>query len=172
MKTRENLPHKPIPKLSDNDTVRFWKKVNVLDETHCWDWKGYKRKGYGCFQIRINKKNKNFIATRISYFIHNEICPPEKIVLHTCDNPSCVNPNHLRLGTNKENTQDMMCKNRGKQQFKNGKEHIGSKLNEFDVVTIREQFLKGFSQSNLSVKYSVCQSLISRIVNRKLWTHI
>lgn len=164
-----------IPELKKTDIDRFWSKVSICEEDKCWLWIGSKRRrGYGRFCLQVEKnKDKSFVATRIAYFIHYKINPVDKIVLHSCDNPECVNPNHLSLGSNLDNTNDMMNKKRGLEQFGNGSNHRQSKLTEQDVILIRNSYLKKeFSQTEIAKRYNVDSSSISNIVNRKSWTHI
>lgn len=98
---------------------RFWGKVNKTSENKCWEWTGYtlppfiksftdSDKGYGRFWFL----NKFWLAHRVSWFIKNGEIPDGLCVLHTCDNPPCVNPNHLFLGTKKDNSEDMITKGR------------------------------------------------------------
>jgi hypothetical protein len=165
-----------IPILSNSDINRFWSKVAITANSEkCWNWIGSKRRrGYGQFHVSISpNKERNLVSTRVSYLLHYKIDPLEKIVLHKCDNPSCVNPNHLSLGTNKDNTKDMMNKNRGTKQFENGEKHSQSKLTEIQVLEIRELYPKSnLTQKEFAKNYNVDASLISIIVNRKRWTHI
>lgn len=90
--------------------LNFWDKVSKLSS--CWEWTAAKdSRGYGCFgatkYFGISK------AHRFSYFLHNGDIPKGMHVLHKCDNPSCVNPDHLFLGTNKDNMKDRDFKGRG-----------------------------------------------------------
>lgn len=90
---------------------RFLDKVDKKTDSECWNWKGCKdRFGYGMMSSKHNKSP--FKAHRISYEIHKEVIPKGLWVLHKCDNPSCVNPNHLYLGTQFENMRD--ASNRGR----------------------------------------------------------
>lgn len=95
---------KPIP-LAD----RFWKKV--VKTKKCWKWIGSKaHRGYG--KIALN--GKFLPAPRASWLLHNGEIPGGLFVLHKCDNPECTNPEHLFLGTQKDNMRDMLKKNRGR----------------------------------------------------------
>lgn len=92
----------------DNTTLtRFWEKVMKTD--NCWLWIGAReRGGYGCIQIKHN----NFRAHRLSWELHHGTVPTGMHVLHTCDNPPCVNPTHLFLGTSLDNMADKVRKGR------------------------------------------------------------
>lgn len=85
----------------------------------CWFWRGTKRKsGYGHLSIQ----GKLVRAHRFSWFLHYGVHPGENVVMHMCDTPLCVNPHHLRLGSQKENLQDMSRKGRAANQF--GKQKV------------------------------------------------
>ena len=117
---------------------RFWNKVMKIVETdECWEWIAFKNKdGYGLFGY--NGKNQK--AHRVSWQLHNGPIPDGLCVLHKCDNPSCVNPNHLFLGTNADNIKDRVNKNRtvGKHgrktyiiTFPDGHEDVLHNMNKF-----------------------------------------
>lgn len=105
-------------KKQDINETNFWNKVDRKSENECWEWLGTKdKKGYGKFNIQAKCK----FAHRASYAIANDETPDYKLVCHSCDNPSCVNPNHLWLGTHKQNCADKMKKGRyGEAGFKKG----------------------------------------------------
>ena len=99
-----------MPNQYTNTTIeeRFWKKVDKTET--CWNWIGSKcNVGYGQF----TKNSKHILAHRYSFELHNHRAIQDRMfILHSCDNPSCVNPEHLREGTAQENTDDMMIKGR------------------------------------------------------------
>lgn len=106
---------------------RFWKHVNKGGEDECWEWTAdTSRNGYG--GIWDNERKKNSSAHRVSYEIHKGEIPAGLVVMHTCDNPKCVNPKHLVLGTYKDNTQDMLQKGRRKAYRAFGENNPVSKL--------------------------------------------
>ena len=105
----------------------FWNKVNKETNTGCWEWTGSKcRDGYGLF--KMNKQNV-LLAHRWSV-IFNGRDPSNKVVMHTCDNPGCVNPDHLQLGTQADNVRDMIAKKRYVKPQ--------SKLSMEDIIAIQQ----------------------------------
>jgi hypothetical protein len=152
---------------------RFWEKVDRKGPDDCWEWTASKIKdGYGqiCEGIPGCKMLK---AHRVSWEIHNGPIPVGEgphgtCVCHRCDNPGCVNPNHLFLGTNADNVRDMVEKGRVACKEKNGR----AKLTEEKVAEIRRDYIKGsrmYGQSALGRKYGVDPTAIRRIINREKW---
>ncbi len=144
---------------------RFWSKVDKKGEDDCWNWTaGKDEDGYGMFS-KVNKTRK---AHKVSYEIHKSIIPEGLCVLHTCDNPSCVNPKHLFLGSTQDNTHDRAIKNRSATGEKNG----AAKLNKEDVIKIREQHKSGIKVKKLSNDFNVHFSTVYRIINNDKWRNI
>jgi hypothetical protein len=160
---------------------RFWEKVQKTET--CWLWTGSKRyKGYGAIGYRVNGKNVNDRAHRFSYRLHIGPIPTGLFVLHTCDTPACVNPEHLFLGTNEDNVHDMMAK--GKRvpamthcgdaaRYIRGHDHHAAKFTEEDIRFIRQLYQEGgWSYGTLAKRFGVIFSTIQKIVKRERWKHI
>jgi hypothetical protein len=129
----------------------------------CWIWTAHKdRKGYGQFSVRRILK----YAHRVSYEMYVGPIQDGMLVCHKCDNPSCVNPDHLFIGSPKENTQDMMEKRRNKAEIHRGEEHGMAKLTVDKVREIREAT---DSQREIAARFGVTQSHVSAIKTKRLW---
>ncbi len=146
---------------------RFWSKVNKLTEQECWNWLASRDKdGYG--QSYYNSK---FIAShRLSWILHYGDIPSKLFVCHTCDNPSCVNPKHLFLGTNSDNMLDMVAKKRN--PYRKGSKHGMSKLNEHQVKFIKQLLSNGRTVYSIAKEYKVSQGTIRNIKFNLTWTHV
>lgn len=116
---------------------RFWKHVDKRGDDECWEWKAdTSRAGYGSIWDR--ETNRNLSAHRVSYELHNGLIENGKHILHSCDNKKCVNPNHLRQGTGKENVQDAIERGQKKpMQALFGEQNPKSKLTLEQVRFIR-----------------------------------
>ena len=176
-------------KLSPKDEDRFWAKVDKSGGPDaCWLWMASRnRKGYGGFRIG----RRIFKTHRIAWTLangsiphdgsHNGIC-----ACHRCDNPSCVNPAHLFLGTNAQNNKDKESKGRGNpargdkngarihpERMLRGEAQTNSKLKTEQAIGIRALYDTGrFTQKELADTFNVSRTLISFIINRKAWRHI
>lgn len=145
---------------------RFWEKVKKNAVSGCWEWTGtHVGFGHGYFSVG----SKKVLAHRFSYELHNGPIPDGMFCCHTCDNPTCVNPAHLYLGTHAQNMADMVSKNR----HKHGSAHHSAKLTEPQVIEIRRKYAQeSATQKELANEYGVAPSAIAKIVTRKRWTHI
>ena len=139
--------------------LRFWEKSVIRDG--CWGWKGT----INCGRPKLMVNGVSKLASRVSWEIHYGKIPTGICVCHSCDNPLCVNPRHLFLGTIKDNTQDMYRKGRNKNV--KGEEHGRSILTEKQVRWILKQ--KSISKIEIAKKFGVARTTISRIVRRKNW---
>lgn len=146
---------------------RFWAKVRKTDD--CWLWTAFTTYGgYGA--IKAGSENSATIPAHVaSWIMHNGPIPSGLCVCHNCpggDNPSCVNPAHLWLGTRADNAHDM----KAKQRSAHGENASRSKLKWQQVCTIRDAWNSGtFTQRELARRYSVHYTCIFKIVHDLLW---
>lgn len=137
---------------------RLYSKVDTLVKSECWNWTGWLNySGYP--EIHIGRKT--FVAHRVSYVLHKgDIC--NLLVCHTCDTPKCINPEHLFLGTVKDNALDMVRKRR------DGKP--SAKLDWDKARIIRSEYNTGqIFQKELAEKFNVGTETISRVIRKATW---
>jgi hypothetical protein len=152
----------------DQHKAMFDSNVFPEPNTGCWLWAGrHDNKGYG----RIHGKSLNIqLAHRFSYFIYKED-PKGQCCLHTCDNPACVNPDHLYLGDQKQNNIDRDT--RGRQVTQHGTNHKLAKLTDDQVQQIRALHNpKEYPSRRLAKMFGVSQKLIMNILQNKAWSHL
>jgi hypothetical protein len=153
--------------------ARFW--GNVHKTANCWFWLGTTvnptLNGYGTLTIeRIGNKNRSILAHRLSWQIHFGPIPDGHCVMHICDMPQCVRPDHLKLGTMAENSRDSFSKGRNGPALRNRPTH--AKLTAESVVAIRTAHGNGCPQIDLARKYGVSKQLINLVIKRISWPHI
>src|SRR5690349_8818159 len=134
----------------------------------CWPWtRGRDKDGYG--EISMGGSSKHRRAHVVAWELaNNRVVPDGHCVLHTCDNPPCVNPGHLFLGTNLDNIWDR----NNKERQARGEKSSRAKLTEHKVLCIRRAYKRGESISVLAAEYGVTYNAIRSIIKRKTWTHI
>lgn len=165
----------PIRTANPNEYAkRLWSRVSIGNQDECWEWtgarftkKGNAPSGYG----RINSGGKFLKAHREIYRITypgdwNE----DLLVLHSCDNPACVNPRHLRQGDPNDNVQDAI--ERDRMNPEKGEDRYNAKLNADVVRQIRSRHAAGANGKALADEYGVNTGTISRIVRRLRWKHV
>ena len=145
----------------------FWSKVDKCAAGGCWEWMGYiNRDGYG----RFGKGT----AHRASWIINNGGIPKGEghhgmCVLHTCDNPKCVNPRHLFLGTMGDNMRDKGCKGRAP----HGTDHDRAKMTPEIVRAVRRRYVpRKVSAQMLADEYGVGQQAIDKVLRGITWRHV
>lgn len=142
----------------------FLDKFNKISFDECWMWNGPKNGlGYG----HLTFGGKIYLAHRFSYQHFIGEIPEKMFVCHHCDNPSCVNPKHLFIGTPNDNVQDKMQKKRHK--VLSGSKQPISKLNEHQVSEIRSRLINGEKGSRLAKEFNVSVMTISNIKLNKSW---
>ena len=188
-------------KLTPSDRVRFWSKINKDGPTvphmksPCWVWTAAKSKGYG--HIRID--GRVLISSRVMWIIQNGSMGGNDCICHRCDNPSCVNPMHLFIGTHKDNAIDRENKGRGNQprgdkhgsrtkpgrrprgnthwarsrpdRLPRGEANGSAKLTESVVNCIRTSYTTGgVTHKLLAVQFGVNRSTIGKIMRHEIWS--
>jgi hypothetical protein len=147
-------------KLTQKQVDLFWEKVDVKGKDECWTWKaGRDPQGYG--QVTIN--NKKFQAHRVAFLLRYGRLPIPN-GLHSCDNPSCVNPNHIHAGTNQDNIKQKV--ERGRAHRLIGEKHPNHKLKLTQVIAIRKA---NGSQVTIAKRFGVSQVQVSRIKSGVSW---
>jgi len=148
---------------------RFWALVDIRNENECWPWLGTKsKKGYG--KITYNGKPKKATHVLI-YLTTGDWIEPGLCTCHHCDNPSCVNPAHIFIGTNADNVADMISK--GRKAWAVGENVGSSKLTKQDVLEIRYlREVEKWKYRELSEKFGVSTSSIRSIVIGNAWKHV
>lgn len=152
---------------------RFWAKVNRDGPVHptigtkCWLWTGAIQGGYGGF----TDKQRKLYAHRVAWELVCGQIPCGLKVLHTCDNPLCVRPTHLFLGTNKDNSQDMV----GKDRHPRGERQGAAVLDDQTVLWLREVYMPRhpvFGCHALARHLNVSPMTVSRAIRGKCWGHL
>lgn len=146
---------------------RFWSKVDKTGD--CWSWTAYTNKsGYGVFRL----DGKTLTSHRLSWIWANGSIPDGMHILHRCDNPKCVNPEHLWAGTHSDNMKDMARKGRWGKPRVRGERHGHSKLTNEDVRRIKILSAIGFNQGRIAAKMGVTQNAVSLIHLGKNYSHV
>jgi hypothetical protein len=152
------------------DIVRFWSKVAfTANANKCWEWKaGLRKDGYAQFRMG-GAKGTMLKAHRVAYELTHNASPGDLYVCHSCDNRKCVNPNHLFLGTDEDNKQDMMNKGRQSKGEKQGRH----KLSLDQVILIRQLSAnEGISNAQLGRQFGVTKGAIRAVIVRDSWRNL
>lgn len=141
---------------------KFWSRVAITENPEdCWEWQaGGLTTGYGI--MRYEQKER--VATHIAWHLTHGTFPAQEL-LHICDNPPCVNPNHLRPGSHRDNMADMVTK----QRHAFGERAGQSKLKNVDVARIVEMVLSGISQREVARQFGVSHTTVNDICRGKTW---
>lgn len=146
---------------------RFWSRVEM--GLGCWLWTGSKHGfGYGLIAGDRGRRWPTLFAHRVSWELHFGPIHDRLFVLHRCDNPACVNPAHLFLGTQKDNVRD--CASKGR--ISRGTGRHSAKLDEFTVALIRKRRAAGEALNSLAIEFGVGKSAIHAATTGRTWKHV
>lgn len=148
---------------------RLWGKVEKTDG--CWFWTGRTKTacGYGrLWDGESRARPKLILVHRLVWILTFGPIPEGMKVCHRCDNPACVRPDHLFLGTHADNMADMVAKARQARGIRNGR----TRLTETLVIEIRERSEAGTTQRELATVFGVAKGTIQTILARRSWTYI
>ena len=151
--------------MNEEQLSRFWSHVEK-SQGGCWRWTASTRDGYGRFWVK--RLEHAVYAHRASYELVHGTIPAGMHCLHRCDTRSCVNPEHLFLGTNAENTADKVAKGR---QWR-GEKIWTAKLTAEDVREIRSRHAIGDTPTTLAKAFGIGVQHVGRIVRREKWKHV
>lgn len=155
----------------DKTIKRFWSKVKFGNQNECWEWQAsLNHGGYGQYQIPNGEKWKCIKATRFIYETMFGRFDYSLNVLHYCDNPKCVNPNHLWLGTHKDNSMDREQK--GRSNPRKGSEHHNAELTEDHVKLIKIRLSLGETHESIAFAFKVSRATIDYIKVGAAWKHV
>lgn len=151
------MTYKKIPQLTPKQENWLLTRIET-QSAGCHEFQGKVYDGRG----KISLNGSVFLASRVFYFLHFKVDPAEFCVCHTCDNPKCLNPDHLFLGTIADNMRDKTLKMRG-----------ATKLTTAEVREIRYlKNVRGFTYGQLKIKFGVTKSALHGIVNNKTWKFV
>ena len=157
----------------DNRKYLAMRIINGLDsapEVGCWEWKRSKNI-YGYGTLKVNGKTVTAHKTAYELFV-GEV-PDGLLVLHSCDNPSCINPAHLHVGTQSDNMKE--CYERGRSSIKpvslKGEKNGSAKLTSADVNEIRKMLSCGKKQQQIAEVFKISQSQVSNIARERRWAY-
>lgn len=147
----------------DRTSARFWEKVEKSDG--CWNWTARRTaKGYGQFAIDSVPRQ----AHRVAWELTNGPIPAGLVVRHGCDNPSCVRPDHLSLGTQADNVRDAVLRRRHARGERNG----AAKLTSAAVLEIRTERAQGFTSTEIGARHGVSEARVRQICTGAGWNHL
>jgi len=149
---------------------RFWSKCAIEPDGGCWLWTRCTfSNGYGKYTFG----GRTHYAHRLAYEMHHGVSPGQAFVCHRCDNPPCINPEHLWLGTARDNALDMHAKGRNRTTPRQGEAHHANKLEERDVIIMRllAEWL-GVPLCRIASMHGVSYMQAKRVVAREAWSHV
>lgn len=148
---------------------RYWAKVDQQDDDQCWLWKGNNpSQRYPMFRIGSKNLHKYFLTHRIAYELAYSPIPDGLNVLHSCDQPRCCNPAHLRAGTQADNVNDAVTRDR----TAHGMRNANRKLTADEVRDVKRRLRSGEMQKDIAADLGVSRPTISSIASGRTWRRV
>lgn len=144
---------------------RFWRYVERGAD--CWEWTGSRSDGYGT----LRTDRSCIKAHRVSWILHKGPVPEGSVIRHRCDNAGCVNPDHLELGTQRDNMRDAMVRGRLTNRVR-GEQHYRARLTAAAVARIRELAAAGRSRASIAREFEIAQVTVWRVLTGQSWRHV
>ena len=147
---------------------RFWSKTELIPFSSCWYWTGSLTRGYG--YATVNKKVG--YAHRHSWEFNFGAIPKGMCVCHKCDNPICIRPDHLFLGTHADNVRDKIAKGRARTGKRIGTQHKHAKLNDEKVLLAYQLKKSGLTLREIAQQVGASKSAVGNIFTKTTWRHV
>jgi hypothetical protein len=156
--------------------VKLWARLlHYIDRSgECWVWTASTSlSGYGRISFVLpDGRRKLLQAHRVMYELVHGPIPAEMVVRHSCDNPPCCRPDHLLLGSQAENVQDMVDRGRHGHGMTIGEDHVLAKLTVGAVVELRRDRVAGATLAVLAARYGIGKTQVARICRGESWSHV
>lgn len=143
---------------------KFWSNVQKGNPDECWIWIG-SPSGNGYGQLRF--EGVTYRSNVLSYLINKGNIPARMYICHTCDNPICVNPNHLFVGTPSDNAKDRQQKGRGRPM--DGENNSNNRFTKESIIQMRSMFQKGYLCNEIAHIFDTNPEYVRNVVKRKVW---
>ncbi len=157
---------KPLPTMSDAEQGAFWAKVAKGLPGDCWPWRGAKHPfGYGIVLLG----GRRYLAHRVSLALAGRI--RDGLALHHCDNPPCVNPDHLYEGTPAQNMRDKVARGRARGMPRGGG-HPSARLTQSQVVAMRAAYAAGEAIRDIASRVGISKKTAQDAIYGRTWRHI
>lgn len=150
---------------------RFASKFKEGAPTECWIWQA-SHNGLGYGMIWDRARGRKVLATHVSYEMSSGPIPAGSLILHSCDNPACVNPAHLRVGSHKDNMADMDARCRRVAVSLKGDGSLGATLHAGDVVNLLKDYVAGTPRKEIALRYGISELSVSDYTSGKSWAHL